>query len=131
MAEKGPKNFSRFMRHGTRGDQVENGLKRQPGIKWQKKGRKIFRALCAIFLLLILVNECEWCNGIECDIVFFDWENRFKLKSIPFCIASKHYNCLIVFKRLMIMIKALLFLSNGKSYLRIWFSDYYYNGSEF
>ncbi|CBK20966.2 uncharacterized protein [Blastocystis hominis] len=46
-----------------------------------------------------LVNECEWYIGIEC-IVFFDWENRFKLKSIPFCIASKHYNCLIVFKQL-------------------------------
>ena len=57
MAEKGPKNFSRFMRHGTRGDQVENGLKRQPGIKWQKKGRKIFRALCAIFLLLIRIQS--------------------------------------------------------------------------
>ena len=25
MAEKGPKKFSRFMRHGTRGDQVEIG----------------------------------------------------------------------------------------------------------
>ena len=25
MAEKGPKNFSRFMRRGTRGDQVEKG----------------------------------------------------------------------------------------------------------
>ena len=48
MAEKGPKKFSRFMRHGTRGDQVENGLKRQPGIKWQsgikmaEKGPKNF-----------------------------------------------------------------------------------------
>ena len=36
------------MRHGTRGDQVENGLKRQPGIKWQsgikmaEKGPKNF-----------------------------------------------------------------------------------------
>ena len=30
------------MRHGTRGDQVENGLKRQPGIKWQKKRPKNF-----------------------------------------------------------------------------------------
>ena len=48
MAEKGPKNFSRFMRHGTRGEQADNGLKRQPGKKWQKKGRKIFRALCAM-----------------------------------------------------------------------------------
>ena len=45
MAEKGPKKFSRFMRHGTRGDQVE---KRRPGKKWQKKGRKNFRALCAM-----------------------------------------------------------------------------------
>ena len=61
LAEKGPKNFSRFMRHGTRGDQVEKGgqveigsqvEKRRPGKKWQKKGRKNFRALCAIFLLL-------------------------------------------------------------------------------
>ena len=57
MAEKGPKKFSRFMRHGTRGDQVEKGgqveigsqvEKRRPGKKWQKKVRKNFRALCAI-----------------------------------------------------------------------------------
>ena len=27
-----------------------NGRKRQPGIKWQKKGRKNFRALCAMVL---------------------------------------------------------------------------------
>ena len=46
MAEKGPKNISRFMRRNTRGDLVE---KKQPGIK---NGRKIFRALCAISLLL-------------------------------------------------------------------------------
>ena len=27
LAEKGPKRFSRFMRHGTRGGQADNGLK--------------------------------------------------------------------------------------------------------
>ena len=57
MAEKGPKKFSRFMRHGTRGDQVEKrrpGRNRQPGRKkearkkWQKKAEKIF-ALYAPF----------------------------------------------------------------------------------
>ena len=54
LAEKGPKKFSRFMRHGTRGDQVENGLKgdqveigsqvekRRPGIKIAEKGPKKF-----------------------------------------------------------------------------------------
>ena len=52
MAEKGPKKFSRFMRHGTRGDQVEKGgqveigsqvEKRRPGRKKEarkKNGRK-------------------------------------------------------------------------------------------
>ena len=40
MAEKGPKNFSRFMRHGTRGDQVENGRKRRPGRKKEARLKK-------------------------------------------------------------------------------------------
>ena len=35
--------------NGQKGSQVE---KRRPGIKWQKKGRNSFRALCAISLLL-------------------------------------------------------------------------------
>ena len=45
MAEKGPKKFSRFMRHGTRGDQVEIGSqveKRRSGIKMAEKGPKKF-----------------------------------------------------------------------------------------
>ena len=52
MAEKGPKKFSRFMRRGTRGDQVEIGSqveKRRPGIKnGRKRSEKIF-ALYAPF----------------------------------------------------------------------------------
>ena len=36
-----------------KGGQVE---KRRSGKKWQKKGRKNFRALCAIFLLLIYIS---------------------------------------------------------------------------
>ena len=39
------------MRHGTRGDQVEKGGQVEIGSqveKWQKKGRKNFRALCAM-----------------------------------------------------------------------------------
>ena len=40
MAEKGPINFSRFMRHGTRGDQVENGRKRRPGRKKEARLKK-------------------------------------------------------------------------------------------
>ena len=45
MAEKGPKNFSRFMRRGTRDEQVEIGSqveKRRPGIKMAEKGPKKF-----------------------------------------------------------------------------------------
>ena len=57
MAEKGPKKFSRFMRRGTRGDQVEKGgqveigsqvEKKEARKKWQKKAEKIF-ALYAPF----------------------------------------------------------------------------------
>ena len=58
MAEKGPKKFSRFMRHGTRGDQVE---KRRPGRKKEarnkngrKRSEKIF-ALYAPFLYYYLM----------------------------------------------------------------------------
>ena len=37
MAEKGPKKFSRFMRHGTRGDQVEKGGQVEIGSQVEKK----------------------------------------------------------------------------------------------
>ena len=42
MAEKGPKEFSRFMRHGTRGDQVEKGGQVEIGSQVEKRrpGRK-------------------------------------------------------------------------------------------
>ena len=52
MAEKGPKNFSRFMRHGHQGCQVENGLKRRPGRKkeaWNKNGRKRAEKIFALY----------------------------------------------------------------------------------
>ena len=46
MAEKGPINFSRFMRHGHQGCQVEKKggqvEKRRPGIKMAEKGPKKF-----------------------------------------------------------------------------------------
>ena len=61
MAEKGPKKFSRFMRHGSRGDQVEKGgqveigsqvEKRRPGRKkggQEKNGRKRAEKIFALY----------------------------------------------------------------------------------
>ena len=52
MVEKGPKKFSRFMRHGTRGDQVGNGRKRRPGRKKEvrnKNGRKRAEKIFALY----------------------------------------------------------------------------------
>ena len=45
MAEKGPKKFSRFMRHGTRGDKVEKKAarnKKEVRKKMAEKGPKKF-----------------------------------------------------------------------------------------
>ena len=55
MAEKGPINFSRFMRHGTRGSRVDNGRqwsKRRPGRKKEarnKNGRKRAEKIFALY----------------------------------------------------------------------------------
>ena len=49
---------------GSNGDQVEIGgqvEKRRPGIKWQKKGRKSFRALCA--MVSEVGNGQQWWSG--------------------------------------------------------------------
>ena len=55
MAEKGPKKFSRFMRHGTRGDQVEKGGQVEIGSQVEKKearnknGRKRSEKIFALY----------------------------------------------------------------------------------
>ena len=49
MAEKGPKNFSRFMRRGTRGDQVEIGSQVEKKEAWNKNGRKRAEKIFALY----------------------------------------------------------------------------------